>query len=258
MTLTRLDHAHATMTQTDSDADRAAFYARLSDSELMLLLEAEAMGDQIIPQVFPVEGDSFVLVFDTEERLTEFVGGSAPYAAVSGKTIVEMLAGQGIGLGVNLTVAPSETLLPASAVDWLHTQLQTKPSEGEDKPQDIAPPNLPEEIVVAVDAKLAGAVGLAKSAYLVAVTYESGAKGHLLAIIDAVHGAEGALSQAIAEALHFADVEGAALDVAFFDHADGMAATLAKQGLRFDVPQPDAPVAPIAPGSDPTKPPRLK
>jgi len=257
MTQTRLDHAHAAMTATDSDADRAAFYARLADSELMLLLETEAEGDQIIPQVFPVEGDSFVLVFDTEERLTEFVGGTAPYAALSGKIIVQMLAGQSIGLGINLTVAPSETLLPASAVDWLETQLQTKPAQAEDKPRDIAAPNLPEEIIVALDAKLAGATGLAKMAYLVSVTYESGARGHLLALIDAVHGAEGALSQAMAEALHFADVEGAALDVAFFDSSDGMAATLAKYGLRFDIPQPQEPVAPIAPGTDPRKPPRL-
>jgi hypothetical protein len=255
---TRLDHAHAAMAETDSDADRAGFYARVAETELMLLLEVEADGDQIIPQVFPVEGDSFVLVFDTEERLSEFVGGTAPYAAVSGKTIVEMLTGQGVGLGINLGVAPSETLLPADAVDWLHAQLHTKPAEAEDKPQDISQPNLPEQIIIAIDRKLAGATGLAQMAYLVAVTYESGARGHLLAIINALEGAEGALSQAMAEALHFADVEAAALDVAFFDSTDAMAATLAKHGLRFDIPQHDVATAPAAPGSDPAKPPRLR
>ena len=73
--MTPLDHAHAAMEAAPAyDAARLRFYDRLAASELFLLLEAEAEGDRIRPQVFPVEGQSFVLVFDREDRLTEFVG----------------------------------------------------------------------------------------------------------------------------------------------------------------------------------------
>jgi len=256
--LTRLDKAHLKMTETGADADRAAFYERLAEAEVMLLLEAEADGDQIVPQVFAVDGGSFVLAFDTEDRLVEFVGKAAPYAAISGRVIVQMLTGQGLGLGLNLGGAPSETLLDAMAVDWLAEQLKHQPDEAQDIPQSVAPPNVPEAIVTALDAKLAGAVGLARSAYLVQVGYKSGANGHMLAFVDALHGAEGALSHAMSEALQFADIEAASLDVAFFDKTDSFTALLAKQGLRFDIPQPVVAAEPIAPGSDPNKPPKLR
>jgi hypothetical protein len=47
--------------------------------------------------------------------------------------------------------------------------------------------------------------------------------------------------------------------VGFFDAADPIAAKLAKVGLRFDLPQPQAPVSvPVAPGMDPANPPKLR
>ncbi|WP_420860491.1 SseB family protein [Algirhabdus cladophorae] len=256
--LTRLDVAHQKMEQSGQDADRAAFYERLAEAEVMLLLAAESDGAQVVPHVFEADGLSFVLIFDTEERLVDFVGQATPYAALSGRVVVQMLAGQGLGLGLNLGGAPSETLLDAAAVDWLAEQVQPEPSEAQDIPQEIAPPHVPEAIITALDGKLAGAAGLARSAYLVQVHYKSGAKGHMLAFIDAVHGAEGALSQAMTEALHFADIDAASLDVAFFDRSDSFTAHLAKHGLRFDIPQPAKEQSPSAPGMDPQKPPKLR
>jgi hypothetical protein len=49
------------------------------------------------------------------------------------------------------------------------------------------------------------------------------------------------------------------MDVMFIRASDEIAARLAKVGLRFDLPEPAAPaMAPVAPGSDPSKPPRLR
>ena len=70
-------------------------------------------GDRIEPEIFELADASFVLVFDREERLSQFVGRPAPYAAPSGRATASMLAGQGIGLAVNIEVAPSSILLPA-------------------------------------------------------------------------------------------------------------------------------------------------
>ncbi|MEM9582970.1 MAG: SseB family protein [Pseudomonadota bacterium] len=253
--MTPLDLAHAEMDR--SDAARLRFYERLADAELFLLLESEAQGDQITPRVFPVEDAPLVLVFDREERLAEFAG-AAPYLALSGRALAQMLAGQGLGLGLNLEVAPSSIILPSEAIAWLNETLGTAPADVEATPEEVLPPSdLPEAFIEALDTKLALTAGLAKLAYLCAVRYKRGGSTHLLAFLDPIPGAENALAQAVNEALVFSGIEAGTLDVAFFGLRDPMAATLAKVGLRFDLPQPEQPKDPPAPGMDPDKPPLL-
>ena len=259
---TPLDAAHIAMTSAqDDDAARLRFYERLADSEIFLLLEEEAEGDQIRPETFDVADGSFVLAFDREDRLARFAGRPAPYAALSGRGVVQMLAGQGIGLGVNLDVAASSILIPAEAVTWLHQILGQAPDAVEDRIAVVsAPVGLPEALITALDTKLATAVGLAASAYLVGVTYENGTRGHLLGFVDARDGAEQSLAKAAGEALTFSGIEAGAMDVAFFAASDPISASMAAQGLRFDLPQPTSEQMQVqaAPGSDPDKPPILK
>lgn len=261
--LTPLDTAHAAMEAAPADdAARLRFYERLADCELFLLLTEEAQGDNISPEVFDLGDASFVLVFDRDDRLAQFVGKPAPYAAMSGRVIAGLLAEQGIGMGVNLEVAPSSILIPPEAVTWLASTLGNAPSEAEARIEAVSPPRgLPDLLLTSLDAKLASASGLADAAYLLGVTYEGGSKGHMLAFVDATPGAQPALAKAVAEALTFSGIEAGALDVAFFRASEPMAARLAQHGLRFDLPQPAESVQEVlrmAPGSDPARPPKLR
>lgn len=262
MTETPLDTAHAAMQAAPDDAaTRLRFYERLADSELFLLLSEEARGENISPETFDVADGRFVLAFDREERLVAFTGRAAPYVALSGRVLAGMLAGQGIGLGVNLDVAPSSILIPAEAVAWLADMLGQTPDEVEAGIRELHPPaDLPETLLTALDTKLATAVGLAAMAYLAGVTYADGTRGHLLGFVDALDDAQGALAKAVSEALSFSGLEAGALDVAFFAASDAVAASLARVGLRFDLPQPKTParVSPKPPGSDPKAPPILR
>ncbi|SLN24341.1 hypothetical protein PEL8287_01110 [Roseovarius litorisediminis] len=258
--LTRLDAAHAAMEATPDDASvRMRFYDKLAEAELFLLLSAEAKGDQITPEIFDLSDNSFVLVFDREARLAQFTGCASPYAALTGRTIARMLAPNGLGLGLNLEVAPSSILIPPEAVKWLAQTLESIPAAVEARVEKFhAPKGLPDEFLLSLDAKLAGSEGLAPLAYLVGVTYENGAQGHLLGFVDAQPGAEPALAQAVSEALIFAGLEAATLDVGFFAASDSAAPRLAACGLRFDLPQPLAQPVRSAPGSNPDKPPILR
>ncbi|WP_166416594.1 SseB family protein [Cochlodiniinecator piscidefendens] len=258
--LTPIDTAHQTMdTHPDDETARLNFYARLAESELFILLAEEADGDNIAPQVFEVDGQSFVLAFDREARLAEFAGEIVPYASVSGRVLSGMLAGEGIGIALNPEVAPSEILLPAEAIEWLAETLASSPEEVDEAPQSLtAPVGLPETLMVALDGKLALMAGLATQAYVAGVEYESGRKGHLLGIVGATPGAEGAIAQAVSDALVLSGIEAGALDVAFFRASDTICASLAKVGLRFDLPEPTANDGPSAPGMDPNSPPKLR
>lgn len=257
--MTPLDTAHAAMEAApDDDAARLRFYERLGDAELVLLLSAEPDGENISPQEFPVDGIPYVLAFDREERLSEFAEKIVPYVALSGRTLAQMLAGQGLGLGLNPSVAPSSILIPPGAIDWLHSTLSKGLEEASETPSEItSPKGLPDSLITAIDTKLATATGLAQIAYLAGVTYTSGARGHMLAFVGAEPRAEAALARAANEALVFSGIEAGTLDVAFFDASHPITAALAKQALRFDLPQPIQPAARPAPGSDPAKPPKL-
>lgn len=258
--MTLLDAAHAAVSaDPDNDALRLRFYERLADGEMILLLEREVEGDQVTPRVFDLEGGPVVLIFDREERLSAFSGGIAPYAALPGRVIAGMLKGQGIGLGVNLGVAPSSMLLPPEALDWLALALETGPVAAEGKPEAFhAPKGLPEALLTGLDAKLARAAGLASGVLLAGVSYAGGRRGHLLAFLDAAPGAEETLARAVSEALVFSGVEAGELDVAFLVTGGPVADAMARVALRFDLPEPEVPDGPAAPGMQPDKPPILR
>lgn len=250
--MTPLDQTHAAMeTVPDDDSARLAFYDCLAGSELFLLLEQE---NTETPRLFETAEGRFVLAFDREDRLTSFTEGAAPYAALSGRALANMVENQDVGLGLNLGVAPSSILIPAGAIAWLNETLAAKPSELDATPQHFAPPmGLPENLLTSLDTKLAAAEGLATKAYLAAVTYHGNRRGHLLAIIDAVPDARPALARAVSDAVVFSGIDAGELDVAFLAASDTATEKLAKVALRFDLPTRQKPEPP-----DPTIPPKLR
>ena len=257
--LTPLDTAHAAMIAApDDDTARLRFYERIADVELFLLLKDEPQEDQISPVLLE---EGYVIAFDRAARLAEYVGHGAPYVALSGRAIAGMLVGQQLGVAVNPGVAPSDILLPAGALAWLRDTLAHTPDQVEARISQVLPPKgLPESLIAAIDSKLATATGMAAGAFLVAVEYTGGGRGHMLGFVGAIPRAHDALVRAASEALTFSGVEAGAMDVGFFAPDDPVIGKLAKVGLRFDLPQGEGlqHTPRMPPGSDPSKPPILK
>lgn len=256
---TDIDKAHAEMeARPDDDAARLQFFERVADSELFLLLSGDPVGDAITPEIFDIQDAKFALVFDREERLATFVGRAAPYAGVPGRGLVHMLENQGIGLALNLEVAPSAMLIPATAVDWLAETLRHAPVESEARLKELLSPGaLPEDIVKGLDRKLAIAAGMASRAYLAQAIYDDDTRGHVLVFVDAKEGAEKPLAHAAGEALTFSGIDAGIMDVMYANTGDAIVAHLDRLALRFDLPEPETPALPAAPGMDPQKPPKL-
>jgi hypothetical protein len=251
--MTPLDTAHLRAEETGADADRLAFLGRLAEAELHLLLDA-AEGETVTPRLFDVEGTRYALAFDLPERLEAFAGG-APTATLSGRRLAALLAAEGLGLGLNLEDAPSAQMLEPDAMAWLAETTGTGPLTAERRLSQIAPPGaLPDALLAALDAKLGLAAGLARSGYLAQATYDDDTRGHVLAFIDAVPGAEDDIARAVSEALIFSGLEAGQLDVAFLRADAAVAGALARHGLRIDLPEPE----PTGPVRDPEAPPRLR
>ena len=262
MTLsTPLDRAHALMeNQPDNIQLRLRFFERLADCELFMLLTEEAKKENLSPDLLSYQEAQFALVFDSEERLSRFSCQVSPYAAISGRVIVNMLSGQNIGIALNLNIAPSSYLLTAEGVDWLDNLIRQTPDEVEAKPVAFFPPsNLSSDLFHALDQKLKTTSGLAKEAWLSRVEYEDGHKGLLLTVIDARPGSEGALTKAAHEAVTFSAEDNIHFDVTFLTKTDKSLQIISRQGLRIELPQPALSKAavPEMPEGDPKKPPKL-
>ena len=261
MTRSALDLAHAAM-QAGDEADARAFYRLLADAPLCLLLSAPAEGDQLQPQVFDLSDGPVILAFDSEERLAAFQDGPQPYAMLPGRVIAQAVAGQGVSLGLNLgTGAESETLLPPEVLAHLLALLDVSSNVVEGQARRFEPPQVPLAARAALAAAVQSAAGLVAGAVLAGVVYDTGARGHILALVGANPTAEPALAKAMAEALSFAGLEAAALDVVFLSAEGPALRRIAAVGHAFEITQPvlpDASLSPRAPGSDPDRPPRLR
>ncbi len=258
---TALDTAHSAMSAAPDDEHlRSAFYQTFADCDLFILLESESTNDSIAPRVLTVDGDDYILAFDQEERLAEFASDTAFHAVLNGRAMASMLAGQGIGIGLNLGVAPSSFLMPASAIDWVNSALTHTPQQLEDQPTGISAPHaLSDGFLRALEGKLTRAGGLTEQAFLAAFTYAT-ASQNTLVFINAVPDAQGALAKAVNEAVVFSGQADSALDVVFLDGDHPVLPQLAKVGLRIDLPAPEKPEprSPTAPGTDPNNPPILR
>lgn len=261
---TDLDRAlQATAAAPEDDGLRLALHAELTRTEVFVLLEQEITGDQMVPRVFDLSQGPAVLVFDSEERLAGFAGQSA-YAALPGRVLVNMLAGQGLSLIVNADTDHAG-FLPPEALSWLaQTLAAPEPETAQALPDTIAHPVLPDAVlarlVPALERRLSGIPGL-DGAVLVQVRWQGAGQGHALALSGLPEVAHPPVARAVAEALTLSGLEQGALDVLFpapAAMARFSAVGLALNPAPFEMPDDHVLTPGANPGLDPTRPPRLK
>lgn len=253
---TPLDLAHAAHeADPENPALRLRFHERILDSELIVPLAAPPDGDRVEPRLFPLSDGPVVLAFDRDDRMAEFLGTPSDFAALTGRRLVALLAGQGTGLALNLG-APSAALLPPEAVDWLARIASERVPEAEASASDIGPPGIvPRPLLDALGPKLAAMADRVSRAHLVSARLGDGAPGLLLALIGVPEAARRAVAAAVAEAVRFSGLDEAALDVAFPADGSPFAVAAARMGLTLELPEPPAPEP--APARE-NRPPRLR
>jgi type III secretion system (T3SS) SseB-like protein len=259
--MTPLDAAHAHMTAAPENAVcRLRYYEQLAQSVLFLLLADEPAGGAVSPVIHSENGQDYVLVFDLEERLVAFTGVTSAHAALEGREVMSMLEGRDIGLAVNLNSGNSGYLLPPDVLDWLRDALSNRGVAENAAAQEILPPLEPDpELIAALHQRFARLAGKAEAAFLTGVRYRDGRRGNLLAFVGASQTDEPELQRIVAEVVSFRS-QTEALDVTFLTLDDPALVAIRKAGLQIQVPVPTPrqTLAPVAPGMDPDKPPKLK
>lgn len=251
---TALDLAYAAHeAEPDNVTLRLRFHERILDSELIVPLAAPPDGDRVTPQIFPLSDGPVVLAFDRDDRMAEFLGHPADFAAMTGRRLVALLAGRGMGLALNLG-APSAALLPAKAVDWLARIAAESIPETQARAEDVGPPGIvPRALLDALGPKLGAMADRLASAHLASALLGEGPPVLLLVLTGVEDAARPAVAAAVAEAVRFSGLDNAALDVAFADAGSALASAAARSGLTLEIPEPEEPAAPPA-----DRPPRLR
>jgi hypothetical protein len=252
---TPIDLAHAALAASEEDvALRMAFYGQVMTAELHVVLEAEPQGDAVRPLVVEADGARLVLAFDLPERMAAFLEEPRDYVALAGRSLVAMLEGQGLGIALNPDVAPSASVIPAAAVDWLAAgaagaEARTSRVAGLRRPAGV-----PAALVAALEARLGAYAGRLEAAYLATARHDDGGEGLVLALAGVPPAAEARVATAIDEAVRFSGVEGVRLDVLF--PAPEALDRIARVALAFRSARPATSETAPAPASD--RPPRLR
>jgi hypothetical protein len=233
------------------------------EAELFVVLEAEADGDRLRPLVLDLGGEGagrHVLAFDRVERLAAFLDEARPYAAVSGRSLVAMLAGAGLGVALNPDVAPSASMIGAEAVAWLAGAGGEPPAPRAGRVTALrAPVEAPAGLVAALEARLGAYAGVLEAAHLATAEHAEGDAGLVLALVGLPAAAEGPVAAAVDEALRFGGLEGVGLDLVFLAADAPARRRFAAVGLTFRPEREGGPDAGGAPGARAAgRPPRLR
>lgn len=232
------------------DAARLRLYEVFSGAELVLPLASEVGGGEaeVTPETLEAGGVPHVIAHDS---IADFARGEPrPTATLSGFALAQMLEEQGVGVALRMEGLAEPLLIAPDALDWLARNLAVGPQKVEARPLALHPPKgLPTSLLTTLDRRLAQGEGMARAAWLAAVDWSDGSRGHLLAFVAARAGTEETLAAGINAAVALSGAEGVRMDVTFLSEDDPVIARIAKVGLRFDMENPEA---------APTGPPRLR
>ncbi len=248
---TPLDRAALQVAAEGSDAAWRLLLSRVSATDLFLLLEAEAEGDQVRPVVTDPGSGPVALAFDREARLAEMAGG-APYAAVPGGDLAALLAAQSVGLCLNLGT-PGEIVVSADQLGWIVGAIGEGPSDAPDPVALEAPFAADADLLEAIGQAVAPFGTAAGQVYLASLRRSDGTAGYVLASVGAEDEARPVLAGAFETAVRLAGVADA--DIAFAEAGSALAERLARVGVRFDA---EEKAASKGPGLDPERPPILR
>lgn len=260
MRTTPLDHAAAGMTADAEEAVRRRFHERLADTELYVILESEASGERVSPRVFETSQGRYAVAFDLAERLAGFTSQPTPTMTIAGRALMTMLAGRGIGLGINPGVAPSSHLLPPEAVDWIAMAAGAQPSRRNELPQRFGPAGaISPALKEALRSKLNAIAGVAGAAYLATGVFLDGRRSVVISLFDVPPALHKAVATAVTDAVVFCGEAPAAPDVLLLASRSPEAWEIRKVGDPLELVRPDPPTSSDpGPGRDPAEPPRLR
>ncbi len=167
--------------QAASDSDDDALAARFVEALLAEPLICPVLDDEddpgaeerIRPLTLEHDGKPTLLLFDTEDRLADFIDKPTNFVALAGRSFFRLVKGSGAQVALNMDVAPSSTVFSPQTVDAIALLAEASEEEvevGAGEALTVAPPAPPSEgMLRAMTARLV-ADGRVREAWLVSIS----------------------------------------------------------------------------------------
>lgn len=153
---TSLDRAFMQAEVAKDDAAIQDFYQVFVNEVFYLLLEGEEdcmshEPDNIRPYFVSLEEEKTALIFDTEERMAQFIDKPSHFVTLTGQALVEMFVHHNVQLGLNLGVAPSSLIIHSDILKTLWQDLMSSTDivdQSDINDITVSPPMLASEVLV--------------------------------------------------------------------------------------------------------------
>ncbi|MCI4662087.1 MAG: SseB family protein [Neomegalonema sp.] len=246
--LSRLDAAWAEMRRSGEDEAADAASARYLDillSEVLLCplaSDPDEEGndpDAIEPLIVEHGGVGAVVVFDSEDRLANFLTEPTAHVALPGRAYFEMLDGAELPLILNPGIAPVEAVFEPQTISTLAATAEMTDeelaSDGFGNGQ-ILPPKAPEALLTTLATRLAAARSLLVEAWLVFVDRDDEQVSTLALALEASEGASEAGLRSLAlelSQLGAAHLDEIPLEVLILPRDAALFKTIREQGFAL-------------------------
>ena len=142
--------------------------------------------DTISPIIIESDGEKYLMLFDSKERLASWAQREVGFAALPGHAIVEMM-GPDFHWALNVGTEYTKTFVPEE-IEWLKGNLKNFEKQSVSSGTQVligAPAKIPDGLIESLTKSLSSRNNEVKSAYLGQVYYvQDGEKPHLALVIE--------------------------------------------------------------------------
>ena len=214
------------------------FYQRILGNDFLVVLENSDFEEDLRPCIFDTQEGRFLLCFENNEKLTNFVTQETTHALLSFKEIIKLIKNKKIGIALNIG-DHSGVLLDLKAVGWIDQVISTGPAEELSSiPIKFEFPNLVDDCLFdnlqIVVKKLSG---MAKKVILARAHYEDLSVSYFLGFIDSPQLFHALIREGVLDIVKLDKSDNTFVDVAFLSSSTELASQLVANGLRIRLPK---------------------
>ena len=234
-----IDELYSHLYSEPSNVNRKLeFYQRILGNDFLVVLENSEFGEDLRPCIFDTQQGKFLLCFENNEKLTNFITQETTHALLSFKEIIKLIKNKKIGIALN-PGDQSGVLLDLESVGWIDQVISTGPAEELSSiPIKFEFPNLVDECLfdnlqIAVQ-KLSG---MTKKVVLARAHYKDFSVSYFLGFIDSPQLFHELIREGVLDIVKLDKSDNIFVDVAFLSSSTELASQLVANGLRIKLPK---------------------
>lgn len=234
-----IDELYSLLYSEPSNTDRKLeFYQRILGDDFLVVLENSDFEEDLQPYIFDTHEGRFLLCFENNNKLTNFVTSETSHALFPFKEIIKAIKNKKIGIALNLG-DQSGVLLDLKAVDWIDKVISTGQAEElSSTPIKFEFPNLVDGILFD-NLKLAvkKLSKMTKKVVLARARYKDLSVSHFLGFIDSPQVFHELIKERVLDIVKLDKSDSVFVDVAFLSSSTELASQLIESGLIITLPK---------------------